>query len=120
MPNKPLTICSYPGCATLVLDGRCDRHPYPRKQTDRPSPAARGYDASWYRERARHLKAHPVCEERRKCSGARATEVDHTTTMRDGGTNEWHNLKAMCKPCHSSKTARLDTPRRGGRFHAKP
>ncbi len=120
MPNKPQTICTYPGCATLVLSGRCTRHPYPRKIDERDSASSRGYDTHWRRIRAQYLAAHPNCAYNRKCRpGTRATEVDHVLTLSDGGTNEWHNLRAACKACHSSKTARLDTPRRGGRFHAR-
>jgi len=121
MPTKAVTICSYPGCTTLVAGGRCDRHPYPKQPDQRPSAGKRGYDIHWQRIRAAYLKAHPNCAYNRKCRlGTPATEVDHVLALADGGTNEWHNLRAACKPCHSSKTARLDTPRRGGRFHAKP
>ncbi len=119
MPNKPMTICTYPGCNTLVLAGRCERHPYPRQPDMRPNSSQRGYGAAWQQIRRAFLMANPYCQENRKCRPpTKATEVDHDTPRRQGGTDDWDNLRAMCKPCHSSKTAREDTPRRGGRFHA--
>ena len=120
MPSKNATICSYPGCTTLVRGGRCERHPYQRRPDLRPSASERGYDHHWQLIRAAYLAAHRYCSYNRKCRpGTLATEVDHKLPLREGGTNEWYNLRATCKPCHSSKTARLDTPRQGGRFHAK-
>lgn len=120
MPTKNMSICSYPGCNTLVRGGRCDKHPYPQRPDLRPSSTRRGYDQHWRRIRAQYLQSHPSCTYNRKCRpGTPATEVDHVIALSDGGTNAWHNLRASCKPCHSSKTARLDTPRRGNRFHTK-
>ena len=48
-----------------------------------------------------YLSTHPLCS-----CGARATEVDHIDSLRSGGTHADSNLRAMCKPCHSSRTAR--------------
>ena len=121
MTTKPVTICTYPGCTTLVSGGRCDRHPYPIKPDTRPSASARGYDQHWRRIRAKFLKAHRYCAYNRKCRpGTPATEVDHILPLSEGGTSGWHNLRAACKACHSSKTAREDTPRLYGKFHPKP
>lgn len=49
-----------------------------------------------------YLRANPLCVE---CDGA-ATEVDHIVPKSQGGTDEWGNLQALCKSCHSRKTAR--------------
>jgi hypothetical protein len=35
-----------------------------------------------------------------------ATEVDHIQPLSRGGGHEWENLQALCKSCHSKKTAR--------------
>jgi hypothetical protein len=35
----------------------------------------------------------------------RATEVDHILAKRDGGTDDRGNLRSLCKPCHSRRTA---------------
>lgn len=69
----------------------------------RPSAAKRGYDRRWRLIRAAFLKAHPAC-----ACGAAATEADHRLPLRDGGTHAWSNLRALCKSCHSRKTATVD------------
>jgi 5-methylcytosine-specific restriction protein A len=53
-----------------------------------------------------YLAAHPVCE-RPDCAEA-STDVDHKVRRRDGGTDEWTNLQALCHPHHSVKTAQRD------------
>ena len=71
----------------------------------RGSAASRGYDRRWRKIRATVLADEPLC---RMCSAAgrvtAATEVDHI----DG--NAWNrdrsNLRPLCKPCHSARTAR--------------
>ena len=35
-------------------------------------------------------------------------EVDHIIPLEQGGTHDETNLQALCKPCHSAKTARED------------
>ncbi|MEZ4714287.1 MAG: HNH endonuclease signature motif containing protein [Caldilineaceae bacterium] len=52
------------------------------------------------------LRAHPVCV---SCAAqgmtTEATEVDHIVRKADGGADAWENLQALCKSCHSKKTA---------------
>ena len=73
----------------------------------RGTAAQRGYDARWRRVRAWYLKRHPLCLD---CQGegrvAPATEVHHIVALRDGGTHEETNLTALCKSCHSRRTAK--------------
>lgn len=49
-----------------------------------------------------------------KCQycGDEATAVDHVIARSRGGTNEWENLVAACKPCNSKKGNR--TPEEAG------
>jgi len=68
---------------------------------DRPSPSLRGYGRNWQRLRVMVLRRWPTCN---SC-GQPATEVHHVKPLADGGTNEWSNLMALCKPCHSRITA---------------
>lgn len=82
---------------------RADAPAFARPEAERPSAAKRGYDAKWRRVRAAFLKAHPVCD-----CGAPASEADHVIPLREGGSHAWANLRARCKPCHSSKTAAHD------------
>lgn len=53
------------------------------------------------------LRANPVCAECwRQGRVTPATEVHHIVGKRKGGTDAWENLEALCKECHSRKTAR--------------
>ena len=116
MPLQPLRCCTYPGCPTLVTEGRCERHPYPRKvYRDRPSASARGYGPDWQRKRAEYLSNNPRCEIEAKCDGARAREVDHIKPLSQGGERlDDANLQSACKPCHSWKTQYIDPRTAGG------
>lgn len=114
MPTQGKSICTYPGCNTLVLKGRCVRHPYPRRNEARRSHR-RSYSKAWSEIRAEALRRAPLCEYRVKCNGAPATEVDHVDNNRRNNLAD--NLVASCKPCHSHKTATQDMRRgAGGRF----
>ncbi len=108
MPMRPATPCSVPGCPRpAVSGGRCELHAREhraRQEANRPSAAARGYDARWRRIRAKFLKAHAECVE----CGAPATVADHIVPLSQGGTNDWDNLQPLCKRCHDRKTATVD------------
>jgi 5-methylcytosine-specific restriction protein A len=59
------------------------------------------------------LARHPVCVDPFRVHGqhgevAAASEVDHITPIDQGGTDDDENLEALCKPCHSRKTAQRD------------
>lgn len=82
-----------------------------RPADKRESSAKRGYGHKWRLIRGAFLKAYPYCS-----CGAEATEVDHVISLRKGGTNQWSNLRAMCKPCHTRKTNQIDG---GGFGHSK-
>ncbi len=79
-----------------------------RSPDDRPSSARRGYDARWRKLRLWFLGRHPfcrVCEEHGVIEPA--TEADHIVPIRVGGARlDVRNLQALCKSCHSRKTAR--------------
>lgn len=111
MPNRPGKPCAHPGCAAIVRDGwLCPNHAEQRqKQYDsaRGSAASRGYDARWQKLRTMFLAAHPLCVDPYGLhqSPVAATDVDHKKPKRDGGTNLWDNLQALCHECHSRKTA---------------
>ncbi|HBP5411327.1 TPA: HNH endonuclease [Pseudomonas aeruginosa] len=71
----------------------------------------RGYGYRWQQARARFLAKHPLC---RLCSDAgkvvEATEVDHIIPHRGDTELFWQesNWMALCKVCHSKKTATED------------
>lgn len=124
MPKRPPRPCGRPGCPNLAtskerrlcakhleewrvkrrawLDERA-RERGRRHDRKRPSAARRGYGHRWRKLRAAVLARKPVC-----ACGRMATEVDHIKALSKGGTNEWENLRPMCKSCHSQKTARED------------
>lgn len=67
----------------------------------------RGYGSTWDKARARIMK-----RDRGLCvpclMGGRptpATEVDHIKPKAKGGTDEDDNLQAICRDCHTAKTA---------------
>lgn len=75
-----------------------------RNDLERGTPAQRGYDKDWYRLRWSFLQEHPAC-----CvCGAKATHVDHIQSIRQAPhlRLEPSNLRSMCAPCHSRRTAR--------------
>lgn len=72
---------------------------------ERGTAAQRGYDRRWRRLRLMYLREHPLCVE---CLAAgrtvAATDVDHIVAKRDGGSDDYTNLQALCHSCHSKKT----------------
>jgi 5-methylcytosine-specific restriction protein A len=60
----------------------------------------------WLGIRRAVLLEEPFC---RACLAAGRTtyarEVDHIVPKRAGGSDDRTNLQALCKPCHSRKTA---------------
>ena len=71
----------------------------------------KGYNSRWRKERARFLKAHPLCV---KCLEnkmfEKATVVDHIVPHRGGRELFWDekNWQPLCKPCHDTKTMTED------------
>lgn len=110
--------CKTYGCPNLHHNksGYCDecetkwRAKHPRKD-DRPSAAARGYDARWAKFARDFLQRHPVCA----MCGAPATCVDHRDMTADMMMDAWgafdldpSHYQALCNRCNASKGARED------------
>jgi 5-methylcytosine-specific restriction endonuclease McrA len=116
MPMRPTRPCAQPGCPELVRGkGRyCAKHARKIERTrkkesekNRPTAAQRGYGTEWRKIRDEFLSHHPVCE---RC-GAEATQVHHRLDRRLGGGDDWDNLEALCKSCHSRVTwSRIEMP----------
>ena len=109
MPWAPARACREPGCPGLVTEAgaaRCPEHQQAYRQAldaGRPSARRRGYDRQWERVRSAFLAAHPRCT----FCGAPAVDVDHVVPIAGGGPRlDPANLRALCHPCHSSRTAR--------------
>ena len=93
---------------------RCTRHAKARTRAydkARSSAAARGYGWRWANAAKAFLRMNRLC---RYCAARGetrlATEVDHITPHNGDPRLFWDldNWQLLCKPCHSSKTARED------------
>lgn len=103
MPSKPKKPCKHPNCPNLTFDIYCDNH---KGLYVRESSSKRGYDSKWRTTRKLFLNQHPLCEAcKSKNKFVKASEVHHIIPIRDGGSNTFDNLMALCKSCHSKHTA---------------
>lgn len=108
MPTRPGRACNSVGCAEIVRDGhsRCPAHRREREQR-RGSSSQRGYGSAWREIRDRFIRENPLCI---FCQAegriVPATDVDHIIAKRDGGRDEWSNLRSLCHACHSRRTVR--------------
>jgi 5-methylcytosine-specific restriction protein A len=115
VPSKPLRVCGEAGCPELVHSSEryCSKHKRQRQREydrQRGSAASRGYGARWRRLRRLVLNRHPLCADPYSMHAERgevvaAIDVHHVTSKRDGGTDAFDNLQALCHACHSRKTA---------------
>lgn len=82
-----------------------------RRGEDRPNSYQRGYTKAWQRYRLQFLAEHPLCKRcLRKGRSVPATDVDHIKPHRGNEVLFWdaRNHQALCKSCHSRKTATED------------
>lgn len=124
MPTRAPRPCTQPGCtATVTTGSRCPAHmaaveqDLRRRDRTRGTAASRGYSSRWRRYRRVFLVQHPLCVECLKQGRTtEATEVDHIVPHKGDKQLFWRhsNHQALCKPCHSAKTAKED----GGFGHA--
>ena len=75
----------------------------------RGTSTKRGYDADWRRLRQQVLAEEPHCQfcrEQGRITGAR--DIDHIIPVREKPDLRLvrSNLRALCRPCHSARTAR--------------
>jgi 5-methylcytosine-specific restriction enzyme A len=72
-------------------------------EKQRGTSTQRGYDAAWRAVRKQFLAKNARCVH----CGALATEADHIQSIADRPDLRlnWSNLRALCKPCHSRRTA---------------
>jgi 5-methylcytosine-specific restriction protein A len=94
----------------------------PLASNRRKPVAGFSYDsARWRRLSRRYRAAHPACEHCEAAGRFSLTEhVDHIVPVADGGA-AWDeaNFAALCRPCHSLKTADDKAKRKGGRIRLR-
>lgn len=110
MPRKPATPCSYPGCPKLTHGRFCVEHAKIAERNyrkyERDPEIDKRYGREWRKVRARYVAEHPLCEQCQKDSRLTPTqEVHHILPLSKGGTHDFTNLMALCKPCHSRISA---------------
>lgn len=106
MPYASPHVCPAPGCRRLAPRGqRCEQH---QAAMDQAREVAQGFyhTPAWRRLRAAHLRAFPTCV---ACGGP-ARVVDHVVSRSQAPDRalDPSNLRSMCNPCHSSRTASTD------------
>lgn len=119
MPYAPKKPCRYPGCPQLTHQTYCKKHiqimNHNYNHYQRPKTHHQRYHRGWPKIRQRYLRLHPFCEMcRLQDRFTKATEVHHVLPLEHGGTNDFKNLMALCKACHSRITAQMDD-----RWHQK-
>lgn len=115
MPTRPKTNCKFPRCAQLIKPGDmyCAEH---KKQVDadynrnRETAHGKMYAKRWKKAREIYLSQNPLCEECKRGGRIKAaSEIDHIKPHDGNMALFWdsdNNWQALCKPCHSRKTAR--------------
>ncbi len=110
MPSKPPHPCAYPGCPNLTAERYCSEHKTlagrEYNRTQRSSDHNKTYGRRWRTIRDLYLARHPLCEECLKHNFyVPADEVHHIVPPEKGGSNDFSNLMALCKSCHTKTRA---------------
>ena len=103
-------------CGVFSPERYCDEH----KPAPRPSFRARGYGATYDRNRRRLFAGKPTCQVK-GCTTA-AKIAHHIVPKTEGGTDDLSNLMAVCQRHHNALTAAESGPRlrRAGRVDPRP
>jgi 5-methylcytosine-specific restriction enzyme A len=103
MPYKAARPCAHPGCPKLVRgkDSRCPEHQQEYERTQmarrRATGKAADYGSRWKDISKAFLSKNRVCV---RCG--RPSEISHHIVERkDGGSDSYDNLMALCRSCHS-------------------
>lgn len=100
----PLRPCPYPRCPEFAETGYCPKHSDTTARAGNARERNLKYArAGWRKLRERLLAERPLCQD---CNWEASSEIHHVTKLADGGTDEDTNLMALCKACHSKRTAK--------------
>ena len=114
MPYAAPHPCGHPGCGALTHERHCPEHLREEQRElnrSRPSPEAMGYGAEWRKASRQFLRENPLCAECRKAGRLLASEAtDHIIPHKGDMALFWDrsNWQALCRQCHSRKTAKQD------------
>lgn len=119
MPNLPPTHRPQGWRSEAQRKAESDAH---RRKDPAYKARRRLYNSkAWQVARREFLATHPYCEQCQSDGRLNvfAVHVDHKVAVARGGAPlEYENLRALCKSCHSRKTAQQDggygRPRAGG------
>ncbi|SEG20723.1 HNH endonuclease [Marinobacterium lutimaris] len=107
MPSKPPRPCRAPACSgkTTAAHGYCEEHEHLHKPFASRKGSGRG-GRPWRRKRDAIMKRDRwLCQPCKRAGRTTpAVHVDHIINKQSGGTDDDHNLEAICKPCHDAKT----------------
>ena len=107
MPQRPMKVCSQPGCGKVSKGRFCDPHQRAydtRRDAERGTSAERDYGTVHRAMRLRVLREEPNC---RRC-GKPSTNADHIVPKAHGGTNARSNYQGLCRTCNTRKGAKRD------------
>ncbi|MGN0623609.1 MAG: HNH endonuclease [Oscillospiraceae bacterium] len=121
MPRKPKHPCHYRGCPELTESRFCEKHTKLSNKNyekyERPYNVSERYGKNWRRTRNTYIRLHPLCEDCLELGLTpvnKSEEVHHILPKSKGGSDDFSNLRALCKSCHSRHTAE-----EGDRWHNK-
>ena len=125
MSLRPKSICCYAGCQRTIEQPKyCASHQKimelreKARKNNHQSEFTKLYNWDWRKFRDRYVKEHPLCIHcLAKGILTPTQEIDHIVPHQGDKDLFWKedNLQALCKPCHSIKTAKYD-----GGFGKKP
>lgn len=100
MPNRPPVFRLHDPPPNTERDREYDKR--------RGTPSQRGYNERWARFSKQYRKLNPLCVNCLAHGVTRASaQVDHIVPLSKGGKKyDYENLQALCRTCHSQKTAR--------------
>lgn len=96
------SLCAEPGCATLVMGGRCQAHARKPWKHATASRHQRGMGADHDRMRRIVIAEEDVC---RACGSPDQPTLDRVRPRSQGGTLDRDNLQRLCGPCQAAKAS---------------
>lgn len=111
MPQKLKKSCAIKSCPNVIAEGKyCNTHKQYQANESRVKNSTERHrhehTRRWQRLRLFYLRANPLCIDCKKQDKiVPASEVHHIVPIARGGTDDESNLEALCKSCHSKKTA---------------